>query len=135
MGYDYYHVMMLGGIIVSSLSEARTILFTPSTLRSFGNYFYIRALRRIVFIPLVCVFSSNLSYICLSSFAIFRTGNPSAMSNSGECDRFSQLSDEFMCWLKQNPGVRVSPKIKIADLRFEGAGRGIGMFVLLLFSP
>ncbi|PGH32132.1 SET domain-containing protein 6 [[Emmonsia] crescens] len=47
------------------------------------------------------------------------------MSNSGECDRFSQLSDEFMCWLKQNPGVRVSPKIKIADLRFEGAGRGI----------
>ncbi|KLJ12691.1 SET domain-containing protein 6 [Blastomyces silverae] len=50
------------------------------------------------------------------------------MSNSshfGECDRFSQLSDEFMCWLKQSAGVRVSPKIKIADLRSEGAGRGI----------
>ncbi|EEQ90134.1 hypothetical protein RJZ56_006799 [Blastomyces dermatitidis] len=46
-------------------------------------------------------------------------------SHFGECDRFSQLSDEFMCWLKQSAGVRVSPKIKIADLRSEGAGRGI----------
>lgn len=53
-------------------------------------------------------------------------------SHFGECDRFSQLSDEFMSWLKQRPGVKVSPKIKIADLRSEGAGRGIGMFVQLL---
>ncbi|EDN04563.1 SET domain-containing protein [Histoplasma capsulatum] len=46
-------------------------------------------------------------------------------SHFGECNRFLQLSDEFMSWLKQRPGVKVSPKIKIADLRSEGAGRGI----------
>ncbi|KAK2732385.1 hypothetical protein FQN55_004135 [Onygenales sp. PD_40] len=40
-------------------------------------------------------------------------------------DRFSQLSDHFISWLKQNPGVRVSPKLKIADLRPEGSGRGV----------
>ncbi|PGH06654.1 SET domain-containing protein 6 [Blastomyces parvus] len=43
----------------------------------------------------------------------------------GQGDGFSQLSDEFMCWLKQSTGVRVSAKIKVADLRSEGAGRGI----------
>ncbi|OJD26763.1 hypothetical protein ACJ73_01852 [Blastomyces percursus] len=50
------------------------------------------------------------------------------MANSShfrECDRFSQLSDEFICWLKQSAGARVSPKIKIADLRSGDAGRGI----------
>ncbi|OAX81181.1 hypothetical protein ACJ72_04476 [Emergomyces africanus] len=50
------------------------------------------------------------------------------MSNSchfGEGDKFSQESDEFMSWLRQSSGVRVSQKIKIADLRSESAGRGI----------
>ncbi|PGH03910.1 hypothetical protein AJ80_08612 [Polytolypa hystricis UAMH7299] len=40
-------------------------------------------------------------------------------------DDFSSLSDAFMHWLKSNPGVRVNPKIKIADLRFQGSGRGV----------
>ncbi|ODH44722.1 hypothetical protein ACO22_00800 [Paracoccidioides brasiliensis] len=50
------------------------------------------------------------------------------MSNLNHCEdvqSFSQVSEEFMDWLKQSPGVRVNPKIKIADLRSEGAGRGI----------
>ncbi|WEW61954.1 Ribosomal lysine N-methyltransferase 4 [Emydomyces testavorans] len=40
-------------------------------------------------------------------------------------DDFAQRSDAFMNWLKQHPGVRVSSKIKIADLRPNGAGRGV----------
>ncbi|PGH04772.1 hypothetical protein AJ79_06994 [Helicocarpus griseus UAMH5409] len=46
-------------------------------------------------------------------------------SHFADADRFSQLSDEFMCWLRQHPGVRVSPKIRIADLRSGDAGRGV----------
>ncbi|OJD17555.1 hypothetical protein AJ78_02368 [Emergomyces pasteurianus Ep9510] len=49
----------------------------------------------------------------------------SRSSHFGEGDSFSQLSDEFMCWLRQSAGVRISQKIKIADLRSESAGRGI----------
>lgn len=46
---------------------------------------------------------------------------------------FAQLSDGFVNWLKRSPGVRLSPKIQIADLRFESAGRGVGK-LMQLFS-
>ena len=40
--------------------------------------------------------------------------------------RFEELSDNFVSWLKAQEGVRISPKIKLADLREQGAGRGVG---------
>ncbi|KMP02239.1 hypothetical protein DIZ76_010123 [Coccidioides immitis] len=45
--------------------------------------------------------------------------------NTGAEDEFAQRSNSFMGWLKQHPGVRVNPKIRIADLRPTGAGRGV----------
>ncbi|KAL2002522.1 hypothetical protein VTN02DRAFT_6609 [Thermoascus thermophilus] len=38
---------------------------------------------------------------------------------------FQRQSDEFIAWLAQRPGVRISPKIQVADLRSQGAGRGV----------
>ncbi|KAL1953109.1 hypothetical protein VTO42DRAFT_3589 [Malbranchea cinnamomea] len=38
---------------------------------------------------------------------------------------FARHSNDFMEWLKRSPGVRVSAKIRIADLRSENAGRGV----------
>lgn len=43
---------------------------------------------------------------------------------------FAQHSDDFMSWLKRRPGVSVSSKIQIADLRSQNAGRGVGKFPL-----
>ncbi|KAK2764889.1 hypothetical protein FQN54_008586 [Arachnomyces sp. PD_36] len=40
-------------------------------------------------------------------------------------DDFQQESDNFLSWLTQRPGVAVNPKIYIADLRAQGAGRGV----------
>lgn len=40
---------------------------------------------------------------------------------------FDRQSEEFMAWLSHRPGVRVSSKIHIADLRSMDAGRGVGM--------
>ncbi|EEP78217.1 conserved hypothetical protein [Uncinocarpus reesii 1704] len=40
-------------------------------------------------------------------------------------DGFAEKSDGFMNWLKSHPGVRVSFKIRIADLRSNAAGRGV----------
>ncbi|KAN0073462.1 hypothetical protein V8E54_008682 [Elaphomyces granulatus] len=42
-----------------------------------------------------------------------------------ELDCFRRQSDEFMRWLAQKPGVRINPKIKVADLRSQGSGRGV----------
>lgn len=41
-------------------------------------------------------------------------------------DDFQQKSDNFMTWLKQRPGASISSKIRVADKRRYGAGRGIG---------
>lgn len=41
---------------------------------------------------------------------------------------FQRQSDEFIAWLAQRPNVRINPKIQVADLRSQGAGRGVGMF-------
>ncbi|KAF3403658.1 Ribosomal lysine N-methyltransferase 4 [Penicillium rolfsii] len=38
---------------------------------------------------------------------------------------FQQQSNEFIAWLEANPGVKVNPKICLADLRSTGAGRGV----------
>ncbi|KAJ5166368.1 uncharacterized protein N7482_005149 [Penicillium canariense] len=38
---------------------------------------------------------------------------------------FQHQSDEFVAWLEANPGVKVNPKIYLADLRSTGAGRGV----------
>ncbi|KAJ5719648.1 hypothetical protein N7493_007226 [Penicillium malachiteum] len=38
---------------------------------------------------------------------------------------FQQQSNEFVYWLESNPGVKVNPKILLADLRSTGSGRGV----------
>ena len=56
-------------------------------------------------------------------------------------DPFDHKTEAFLAWLQQRPGVSISPKIQIADLRHIGAGRGIGMldrvplFPSLLLTP
>lgn len=49
------------------------------------------------------------------------------MSIDMEAENFQQMSAEFMTWLKQQPGIAVSPKIQLADFGFRGAGRGVSM--------
>lgn len=39
---------------------------------------------------------------------------------------FQSQSDEFISWLSGKPGVKVNPKIRLADLRSRAAGRGVG---------
>ncbi|KAB8216736.1 hypothetical protein BDV33DRAFT_150798 [Aspergillus novoparasiticus] len=38
---------------------------------------------------------------------------------------FQSQSDEFISWLSGKPGVKVNPKIRLADLRSRAAGRGV----------
>ncbi|KAJ6121935.1 hypothetical protein N7512_004400 [Penicillium capsulatum] len=38
---------------------------------------------------------------------------------------FQDQSDRFVSWLESNPGVKVNSKILLADLRSNGAGRGV----------
>ena len=45
----------------------------------------------------------------------------------GADDVFQSKSDAFLDWFKGQPGTRLSRKIKLADLRVQGAGRGLGM--------
>ncbi|PYH88546.1 SET domain-containing protein [Aspergillus ellipticus CBS 707.79] len=40
-------------------------------------------------------------------------------------DYFQRQSDGFLTWLAGKPGVRINPKIQIADLRSHAAGRGV----------
>jgi SET domain-containing protein 6 len=46
------------------------------------------------------------------------------MADSTEDDDFQNKSDIFIQWLKDN-GATISPKIELADLRQNGAGRGV----------
>lgn len=43
---------------------------------------------------------------------------------------FQHQSDRFVAWLEASPGVKVNPKICLADLRSTGAGRGVGKYNL-----
>ncbi|KAF9884356.1 hypothetical protein FE257_001869 [Aspergillus nanangensis] len=38
---------------------------------------------------------------------------------------FPQQSSDFLAWLSTIPGVSINPKIILADLRLQGAGRGV----------
>jgi len=58
----------------------------------------------------------------------------SCVTHFPDADSFQRQSDEFIAWLAQRPGVRISPKIRVADLRSQGAGRGVGMFFLSVFN-
>ena len=47
-------------------------------------------------------------------------------SNPGN-GKFQAMTDVFWKWVQQRPGTTISPKIRIADLRNHGQGRGVGM--------
>ena len=49
-----------------------------------------------------------------------------------DSDNFQRQADEFISWLDGSLGVRINPKIRVADLRSQDAGRGVGMS--LVFS-
>lgn len=53
----------------------------------------------------------------------------SSTSHFPDLQSFQQQSDDFISWLQGNPGVNVSPKIKLSDLRSSGAGRGVGKHI------
>jgi hypothetical protein len=50
----------------------------------------------------------------------------SSATHFPDADDFQRQSDEFTSWLSQQPGVRINPHIQVADLRSQGAGRGVG---------
>jgi hypothetical protein len=50
----------------------------------------------------------------------------SSSAHFPDSQSFQQQSNEFVSWLEANPGVKVNPKIILADLRSTGAGRGVG---------
>ncbi|KAL4918037.1 hypothetical protein BDW62DRAFT_70823 [Aspergillus aurantiobrunneus] len=52
----------------------------------------------------------------------------SSSTHFSDADSFQRLSDEFAAWLSSRPGVTVNSKIRIADLRANAAGRGVGWF-------
>lgn len=54
--------------------------------------------------------------------------------SENEEDDFARTSSNFMSWLQQR-GISVSPKISLADLRDQDAGRGVGTVSLPLFIP
>ncbi|KAJ5109812.1 hypothetical protein N7532_002457 [Penicillium argentinense] len=49
----------------------------------------------------------------------------SSVAHFPDSSSFQQQSDDFVAWLEANPGVRINPKIRLADLRASGAGRGV----------
>jgi len=52
------------------------------------------------------------------------------MSTTDHSDVFLSETGAFMAWLQRLPGARINPKIQIADLRQDNAGRGIGLNIL-----
>ena len=55
------------------------------------------------------------------------------MSSDPRQNDFEAESNAFWTWIQQQPGTAVSPKIRVADLRAEGQGRGVSK--TLSFSP
>ncbi|KAJ5107664.1 hypothetical protein N7456_004339 [Penicillium angulare] len=49
----------------------------------------------------------------------------SSSTHFSDPSSFQQQSNGFVSWLESNPGVKVNPKIILADLRSTGAGRGV----------
>lgn len=50
----------------------------------------------------------------------------SSSAHFSDSPNFQEQSENFISWLEANPGVKVNPKIRLADLRSSGAGRGVG---------
>ena len=49
------------------------------------------------------------------------------MATETEDDTFNEETETFMSWLRQRSAAAINPKIRIADLRQIGAGRGVGV--------
>ncbi|KAJ5778952.1 hypothetical protein N7457_006672 [Penicillium paradoxum] len=49
----------------------------------------------------------------------------SSTTHFPDAEGFQQQSDNFMSWLQATPGVQLNSKIRLADLRANGAGRGV----------
>ena len=53
----------------------------------------------------------------------------SSTTHFPDTEGFQQQSDHFMLWLQASPGVQLNPKLRLADLRASGAGRGVGKWL------
>ena len=71
---------------------------------------------------------SSVSFPYYSSSLVFCiTGHCKSeimVPDSGQ-DDFQAKTAAFCTWIQQQPGTAVSPKIRIADLRAQGQGRGV----------
>lgn len=52
--------------------------------------------------------------------------NGAVNSTSTATDQFTNKTNSFLAWLVTQADAIVHPGIEIADLRAEGAGRGVG---------
>jgi hypothetical protein len=53
----------------------------------------------------------------------------SSATHFPDVEGFQQQSDNFMSWLQASSGVQLNPKLRLADLRASGAGRGVGKWL------
>ncbi|GES62869.1 SET domain protein [Aspergillus terreus] len=49
----------------------------------------------------------------------------SSSTHFPDSPNFQRQSDDFISWLSEKPGVNINPNIAVADLRSQGAGRGV----------
>jgi hypothetical protein len=56
----------------------------------------------------------------------------SSTTHFPDTEGFQQQSDNFMSWLQASSGVQINPKLRLADLRESGAGRGVGKWLKYL---
>lgn len=59
---------------------------------------------------------------------LFLSPTMSSSTHFPDSPNFQRQSDDFISWLSGKPGVNINPNIAVADLRSQGAGRGVGTF-------
>lgn len=73
-------------------------------------------------------FVASFYTLPLFLFSLPREISPvmSSTAHFPDAEGFQQQSDNFMSWLQACPDVQLNPKLRLADLRATGAGRGVG---------
>jgi hypothetical protein len=129
-------VIKLIGSLKAALRFSEQVLFSnllPFSLFPFPFPFSFASLFSSHPFPFTAL---GVLYVCLTRTYIHQSSLPlpihkdvTTMSSSAhfpDSQSFQQQSNEFISWLEASPGVKVNPKIILADLRSTGAGRGVG---------